>query len=34
LKIEYGTVLYPTVAEAIAGHRVICEKVRRGEIGE
>ena len=34
LKIEYGTVLYPTVAEAIAGHMAICEKVRRGEIGE
>jgi hypothetical protein len=34
LKIEYGTVLYSTVAEAIAGHMAICEKVRRGEIGE
>ena len=34
LKIEYGTVLYSTVAEAIAGHLAICEKVRRGEIGE
>ena len=34
LKIEYGTVLYSTVAEAIAGHVAISEKVRRGEIGE
>jgi hypothetical protein len=34
LKIEYGTVFYSTVAEAIAGHAAICEKLRRGEIRE
>ena len=33
-KIEYGTVWYSTMAEALAGHVLICEKVMSGEIGE
>ena len=33
-KIEYGTVRYSTDPEARAGHVVVCEKVKGGEIGE
>lgn len=32
--IIYRQFSYPTRAEAIAGHAVICEKVRSGEIGD
>ena len=34
VKIEYGTVRYSTLADALAGHVVICVKVESGEIGE
>jgi hypothetical protein len=34
VKIEYDTLRYSTVADALAGHVVICEKVHSGEIGE
>jgi hypothetical protein len=33
-EIKYDTLRYSTIADAIAGHVVICEKVKTGEIGE
>jgi hypothetical protein len=34
VEIEYETLRYSTIADAFAGHCVICEKVKYGEIGE
>ena len=34
VKIKYETLRYSTVADALAGHVLICEKVQNGEIGE
>jgi hypothetical protein len=34
VKIKYDTLRHSTVADAVAGHVVICEKVKSGEIGE
>jgi hypothetical protein len=34
VKIKYDTLRYSTVSDALAGHVVICEKVKSGEIGE
>jgi hypothetical protein len=33
-EIKYDTLRYSTVADASAGHVVICDKVKTGEIGE
>ena len=34
VRIKYDTLRYSTVADALAGHLSICEKVKSGEIGE
>jgi hypothetical protein len=34
VRIKYDTLRYSTVADAVAGHLSICEKVKGGEIGE
>jgi hypothetical protein len=34
IKITRETVQYSTIADALTGHVVICEKVKSGEIGE
>jgi hypothetical protein len=34
VKIKYDTLRYSTVSDALAGHVVICGKVKSGEIGE
>jgi predicted RNA-binding protein with TRAM domain len=34
VKIEQGTLRYSTMADALAGYVVFCEKVKSGEIGE
>jgi hypothetical protein len=34
VKINYDTLRYSTLADALAGHVVVCEKVTSGEIGE
>ena len=34
VRIKYDALRYSTVADALAGHVSICEKVKSGEIGE
>ena len=34
VRIKYDTLRYSTVADALAGHLSICEKVKSGDIGE